>query len=94
MTTPNRPTPPDWCEPDAVPDWQELATGDTVRMWERVVGRRVWIAAEDHTLDGNVFRTPPRIFAGDYPDGLSVEEARELAAELLAAADILDSPGF
>ena len=59
-------------------------------MWERCVGRRVWIAAEDHTLDGNMFRTPPRIFVGEYPDGLGVVEARELAAELLNAADLLD----
>ena len=74
------PDAPDWCEPGAVGDTQHLANGDAVVMWQRVIGG-VWIGAEDHTIDGRVFRAPARVYLAEPPaDGLSGEEARQLAA--------------
>jgi hypothetical protein len=84
------PAPPDWCEPGAAGDRQELTAGGTVCMWERVISHDVWVGCEDHTIDGHVFRTPARVHIGEQPHALSGEDVRRLAADLLAAADLID----
>jgi hypothetical protein len=89
MTTDN--TPPEWCDPNATGDWQDLTTGDTIHTWEQPLNHDVWLACEDHTIEGHTFRTPARIHVGQQPtDGLTTHQARALAAQLLHAANLID----
>lgn len=85
--------PPGWCLPDTEPEWNHLteqAGGGAVCSWERRVSDDVWIAAEDRIIEGRVMRSAPRIFYWEPPvEGVTVIRARELAAELIAAADVL-----
>ncbi|GJN97836.1 hypothetical protein NJB1907f44_21570 [Mycobacterium marinum] len=51
----------------------------------------MWIRAYDRITDGRVLRTPPEICYVEPPAlGITPEQARKLAAELLNAADTLD----
>jgi hypothetical protein len=96
MTTGNHPlaglgpTAPAWCEPGARPGWDRLAAdGSSILSWSRDVGS-VWIGCYDRIEDGEWVRSPALIY-GELPaDGLDAAGARRLAAELLAAADLLD----
>ncbi|OBK82140.1 hypothetical protein A5649_09805 [Mycolicibacter heraklionensis] len=90
------PQPPAWCEPGAEPDWSLIPAehgGGLVGIWERKLdGGDVWISCEDKLVDGRVLRSAPRIFGTEEPrDGWTAEEARGLARQLVAAADILDA---
>lgn len=87
--------PPAWCLPGREPVWGNLAAehgGGQICMWDRNLdGPDLWISCEDTVLDGRVLRSPPRIFGTEEPeDGWTAEQARELAANLIAAADLID----
>jgi hypothetical protein len=90
--------PPNWCLPDAKPEWQRLTErfgGGTVCAWSRDVTDGVWIECEDHVVGDRVMRTPPRILYWEPPrDGVTCEQAYELAASLVAAADIIACAAF
>jgi hypothetical protein len=54
-------------------------------------GADVWVEADDRIVDGRVVRSAPRIMMFEpASDGLDAAAARQLAAELLNAADTLD----
>jgi len=85
------PTPPPWCQPGAKPDWELTPDGAGILDWCRDVGG-VWIARADR-IDENGEWTHDRgaIYFSEAPrHGLTAAAARQLAAELLAAADLLD----
>jgi hypothetical protein len=85
--------PPAWCLPGTEPEWYQLteqAGGYAVCSWQRNVTDDVWIAAEDRIIDGRVMRTAPMILYWEPPaEGVTVAQAREVAAGLIAAADVL-----
>lgn len=93
-----RPHHPNWCLPDVLPQWDELterAGGGTVCTWTRDVSEGVWITADDRVIDGRVMRSAPRIYFFEPPaGGVVCEQARELAAGLVAAADIVACAAF
>ena len=100
MTTDNiifdvGPTPPAWTLPGAQPNWDSLTEdGASVLGWTRDIGDQVWIDAEDTIQEGQWVRSPATIGYCEPPrDGLDAAGARRLAAELLAAADVLDRFG-
>lgn len=92
--------PPAWCLPDAVPDWVNFTPefgGGQGATWDRSLGSGVSLASwvsigcTDRVIDGRVMRSAPRIFGTEEPrDGWTVAEARELAAQLVAAADLIE----
>lgn len=87
--------PPAWCEPGAVGEWAELALehehgGGQVCLWNRDVGPNVWIECEDTVSAGRVIRTPPAIYVAEQSSGFTAVAARQLAAALLDAADLID----
>ena len=88
--------PPAWCLPDAAPRWEQLTEEDeygcsTICTWCRDFGD-VWVACDDHIVDGRVLRSPPRIQYFEPPrDGIDAATARKLAADLLNAADELEA---
>lgn len=88
------PTPPAWMLPDAQPGWDSLAEdGASILSWVRDTGDTVWIACEDTIEDGQWVRSTPGIQFCEAPAaGLDAVGARRLAAELLAAADLIDPP--
>lgn len=97
LTDVGRATPaPNWCLPDAQPQWERLTVGGAVCMWSRDIGAAgVWIEAEDRIVDGRVMRSAPRIMYFEAPrDGATCPEACELAAALVAAADIIACAAF
>jgi hypothetical protein len=101
----NRPTtdvgpaapPPAWCLPDTEPSWDVLTKeygGGMVCSWSRtfpadLVSADVWIQSDDQIIDGRVVRTAPQIMMYEG-DGITPAQARQLAAALLNAADVLD----
>jgi hypothetical protein len=89
---------PSWCLSDVIPQWDELterAGGGVVCTWLRDVSDGVWITGYDRIVDGRVMRTAPRIVCSELPmDGSTSEQARELAAGLVAAADIIACAAF
>lgn len=92
------PQPPAWCLPGAEPDWARIPAehgGGQSAIWERQLdGGDVWISCEDKLVAGRVLRSAPRIYGTEEPrDGWTAEQARELARQLVAAADILDAQG-
>lgn len=77
---------PSWCLPDTEPD-----RGPVV--WAHVLDG-VWISCEDEVIDGRVWRSSPRIFGTEEPcSGWTAVQARELARQLVAAADLIDQAG-
>lgn len=81
---------PNWCLPGTEPDWQRLTGGGAVCAWERKVSDDVWVECEDRVVDGRVMRTAPRIqYFEPTRDGITCAQAHELAAGLIAAADVL-----
>lgn len=87
--------PPNWCLPDVEPRWERLTEGGAVCMWSRDVADGVWIEAEDRIVNGRVMRSAPRIVYSEPPrDGATCPEALELAAALVAAADIITCAAF
>jgi len=90
--------PPSWCLPGVEPQWDRLTEpfgGDMVCTWSRDVSGGVWIEAYDRIIDGRVMRSAPRILYWEPPmDGFTCEQARELAAGLVAAADIIACAAF
>jgi hypothetical protein len=86
------PTPPPLTLPGAQPNWDSLTPdGTTVLAWTRDIGDQVWIAAEDTIAEGQWLRSPAVVGFCEPPrDGLDAAGARQLAAELLNAADELD----
>ncbi|BBX56953.1 hypothetical protein MSHO_22980 [Mycobacterium shottsii] len=92
---------PEWCLPGTEPEWEQLTEqygGGQECGWYRYfpnnddgIGADVWIRAYDRITDGRVLRTPPEICYVEPPAlGITPEQARKLAAELLNAADTLD----
>jgi hypothetical protein len=86
--------PPNWCLPDVEPQWDKLVAGGMVCTWVRTFPANdrsadVWIQAEDQIVDGRVMRCAPRIGISER-EFVTVDEARELAAALVEAADVLD----
>lgn len=84
--------PPRWC-PDAKPDWQTRTDrngGGQFATWTRSV-EELWISCHDEVISGRVLRSQPRIFGTEEPgDGWTAEQARELAGDLITAADLID----
>ena len=98
--TPATPPPP-WC-PGIEPSWDELTDeygGGAVCTWSRNFpgddpGADVSIQCEDRIVDGRVLRTEARIMLFEPShEGLTPEQVRRLAAELLNAADELERHG-
>jgi hypothetical protein len=97
MTTDNNtalPTPPAWCEPDARPDWDSVtADGGPLASWCRDFGDGVWIGCDDTIQDGRWVRGPATIYLAElFPEGMDAAGARRLGAQLLNAADTVDTP--
>lgn len=91
------PAAPAWCLPDAAPTWDTLTKeyGEVlVCAWTRDVDgdySGVWIRGEDQVIEGRMMRGAPRIVMLEpAQDGWSAAEARQCAAALLNAADVLD----
>lgn len=88
--------PPRWC-PEAEPDWQTRSGrdgGGQFCTWTRTVDGELWISCYDEIICGRVMRSQPRIYGTEEPrEGWTAEEARELARELIAAADLIDGAG-
>jgi hypothetical protein len=93
---------PRWCLPDAEPSLEKVNTqygGGVISYWSRSFAAEdcatdVWIHAEDQVIDGRVMRTAPRIMYWEPPgDGMTAAQARQLAAQLLNAADVLTDLG-
>jgi hypothetical protein len=84
--------PPSWCLPDAVPNWEErLDIGGPAGGWCREISVGVWIEAHDRIIDNRMMRSAPRINYSESPcDGITSQQARELAEALIAAADLLE----
>jgi hypothetical protein len=85
------PTPPAWCEPGARPDQSSvrMVDGAPIAAWERCLGD-VWVYCHDTEENGRMVRSAPRIAYNDPPaDGLDAAGARQLARELMAAANTL-----
>jgi hypothetical protein len=87
---------PQWCPPDAEPSWDKLTEqygGGMVCTWTRNFpderAADVWVAAEDRVVDGRVMRSAPRIAMFER-ESITAEEARQLAAALIEAADEVD----
>jgi hypothetical protein len=89
---------PNWCLPDAEPEWNQLTErcgGGMVCSWTRNVSDDVWIECEDRIVDGRVMRSAPRIMYWEPPaDGITCEQARQLAEGLTAAGDIITCAAF
>ena len=89
------PTPPAWCEPGAQATWDQLTEqhgGHPIASWYRDFGG-VWIACEDRIQDGRILRSAPVIHYSEEPglgDGIDAAGARQFAAELLSAAELLE----
>jgi hypothetical protein len=84
------PAAPAWCESE--PSWDSLdpGTGATILTWTRDIGS-VWITCYDDLTDGELVRSEASIgYCGPPAQGLDAAGARRLAAELLAAADLLE----
>lgn len=85
--------PPNWCLTGAQPDvWtrSDEAGGMPVFAWVRNISGDVWIGCEDQIVDGRVLRSAPRIFGTEEPShGWTAEQALELAAQLVAAVDLI-----
>ena len=101
MTTDNladigpAPTPPAWCEPGTQPTWDSVTDeGGLIASWCRDIGN-VWMAAPTTaSRNGRVLRSAPAIHYSEEPgqgQGIDPAAARRLAAQLLDAADILDT---
>ena len=90
------PTPPAWTLPGAQPNWDSLTEdGASVLGWTRDFGDQVWIETEDVIKDGQWVRSPAAIVFCEPPrDGVDAAGARQLAAQLLNAADTLDQPAI
>lgn len=89
--------PPSWCLPGAEPDWENCHCpvgngGGQLCVWSRSVGANcVLIGCEDKVVDGRVLRSEPRVFGIEVPrSGWTAAQARELARQLVAAADLID----
>ncbi|OBK89446.1 hypothetical protein A5649_13420 [Mycolicibacter heraklionensis] len=87
--------PPAWFPPDALPDWQDRTTQRGVEQfceWSRDVADGVAIACSDVVVAGRVMRSTPRVHMTDEPPaaGWTVQQAREVAARIIAAADFID----
>lgn len=86
--------PPAWCLPSAEPDvWtrSDEDGGTRACAWVRNLGGDVWISCEDVVLHGRVLRSSPRIFGTEEPlVGWTVSQARELARQIVAAAELID----
>jgi hypothetical protein len=93
---PEPPPPPAWCASGATGEQWQLAKGGTAYAWTQPVGGDdVWITCEDYFKDGRVERSEPRIhvhFTVIGDDGIDPAAARQLAAALIAAADLLNPP--
>ncbi|OBA58302.1 hypothetical protein A5647_21550 [Mycobacterium sp. 1100029.7] len=91
------PARPAWCLPDAEPTWEKLAKEygkHPVCSWSRDVNgdySGVWIRGDDQIIDQRIMRGAPRVMMSEPPArGWTAAEARQHAAALLNAADILD----
>ncbi|MCW2652015.1 MAG: hypothetical protein JWR32_2991 [Mycobacterium sp.] len=77
---------PHWCLTEGT--WDTLTDGSQVATWERSFGANVWVACEDVVVNGHRMRG--QWVGCELPDDrLSVDQARALARDLLAAADAL-----
>lgn len=92
---------PAWCAPGTMPVWERLSEqygGGQECGWYRYfpnyddgVGADVWIRAYDRIVDGRLLRTDAEIhYVEPSSRGVTPAQARQLAAELLNAADVLD----
>jgi hypothetical protein len=90
--------PPSWCLPNVEPVVDKLNQhlgGGIIASWSRDFraadsAADVWIEADDRVIAGRVARTAPRIMYWEPPaDGMTAAQARQLAAQLLNAADVL-----
>ncbi|HEU4360477.1 MAG TPA: hypothetical protein VFR27_03085 [Mycobacterium sp.] len=82
---------PAWALPGAAPRHDVLVgDGSPITSWFRDFGDDVWLACED-TRDGDrLLRSESRIHHSEPPpDGLTAAQARELARQLMAAANAL-----
>jgi hypothetical protein len=90
------PAPPAWVLPGTRPEWDSLTPdGGPLAGWTRDIGNGVWIACDDTIENGRWVRSPAAIHYSEEPgrgEGINPAAARQLAAELLNAADILDNP--
>jgi hypothetical protein len=84
---------PPWCEPGTRPDCSLLSEGGAgTYSWERIVSAAVCIACEDRIEDGRMLPGEATIHVDDQ-DALDPVAARRLAAELLAAAELVEELG-
>jgi len=66
-----------------------LADGRSVYSWERTLSADVWIAREDRIeSDGSTTAGTATVHAVSTPEGLDLDAARKLAADLLAAVEL------
>jgi hypothetical protein len=84
------PTPPPWTLPGTTPNWDaQTHHGTTILTWTRDLGA-VWIACDD-TIDNQELVRGPAVIRMNEPVGdLDPAGARQLAAQLIAAAALLD----
>jgi hypothetical protein len=85
---------PAWCEPGTRPEWLRAIDGGDVCSWTRDVGPSVSLCREDILERGGV-RCGPTVIrvSPDAADaGMDPGGARELAGELLAAAELAENP--
>ena len=78
--------PPSWCLPGTQPNTESTGDGH-LWSWTREF-ENTWIACDDQIIDGRVMRTDPQI--GHELLTFSAKRAREIARDLIAAADILE----
>jgi hypothetical protein len=84
------PTPPPWMPPDAQPDYWNLYEGKTSLLWLHGVGDHVTIECHDTIEDEGEWMRTAKIDIIQHLHGLDPALARRLAAELNAAADLID----
>jgi len=80
---------PPWCEPGTRPDRSLVSDGGGGTLsWERIISAAVWAAREDRIEDGRMLPGETTIHV-DHQNALDPAAARRLAAELLAAAELV-----
>jgi len=92
---PSRQTCPPWCTDDTADHraYEVLTTDRSVNVrWHSAEVGQVSICQGEHLKDSRVSLAKPTILAfSEYGDELDANQARAMARDLIAAADMLDS---